>query len=180
MYRGLHCWRSYDGRFSVNSSAARESFRRDSQPGFSRGFQSSLATRVSGRSGSGGDSFDAVDAGDGRLGTASQTVAETDRLTDAASQEVYPELSLNRDDNTAIPGTGFWELASFLSMQADGHANAGTQRYLAESCQTTPLGDNSCAQLQSAAENLVCEARTEGHLEYKMLVAMDTTTGPRF
>jgi len=132
------------------------------------------------------------DAGDGRLGSASQTVAQADRLTDAASREVYPELSLDRDDNTAIPDTGFWELASFLSTQADSHANAGAQRYLTESRQTTPLGDNfraqlsalsvdeQRAQLQSAAANLVREARAEGHLDREVPVAVDTTTGPRF
>jgi hypothetical protein len=132
------------------------------------------------------------DAGDGRLDTASQTVAQADRLTDAASQEVYPELSLERDDNTAIPDTGFWGLASFLSTQADSHANAGAQRYLTESRQTTPLGDNFRAQLsalslgeqrahlQSAAANLVREACAEGHLDREVPVAVDTTTGPRF
>ncbi|MEZ3115269.1 transposase [Halobaculum sp. MBLA0147] len=133
-----------------------------------------------------------TDDRDGRLGSQSPVLAEADRVTDAARREVYPALSLDRAENTAIDESAFWSLAAYLGLQSDAHANAGARRYLSESSQMTPLGDNFRDQLSSisieeqreqlrdAARNIVLEAQSEGYLDREVPVAIDTTTGPRF
>lgn len=133
-----------------------------------------------------------TDDRDGRLGTQSPVIADADRVTDAARRDVYPALSLDRADNTAIDESAFWSLAVFLGLQTDTYANAGARQFLTESRQTTPLGDNfrdqlQCVsiperrrQLRDAARTLVTEAQSEGHLDREVPVAIDTTTGPRF